>query len=123
MPPVVYMLSSLSDSRRAYIGFTVNLERRLRQHNREIRGGAKKTRRGGPWRVAAVVRGFRTQRSALRFEWAWQHPKRSTTFRHALGPSGAAPRHVKKQLELVKRALCTREVREKWGDGLSLYLR
>ena len=51
-------------------GITNNLSRRIRMHNGEIKGGAKYTRLGRPWFVAAFVSGFRTQRETLMFEWA-----------------------------------------------------
>jgi predicted GIY-YIG superfamily endonuclease len=40
--------------RRTYVGVTTDLARRLRQHNGELRGGARATRAGRPWRVGAV---------------------------------------------------------------------
>lgn len=49
-----YVLRSFSGLR-TYTGITTDLSRRLRQHNGEIRGGAKATRSGGPWNVLCVV--------------------------------------------------------------------
>lgn len=57
---------------RAYIGATVNLKRRLRQHNSEIQGAACRTCGRGPWRYVCCVEGFRSWHEALCFEWRWQ---------------------------------------------------
>ena len=60
-----------------YIGATVNLDRRLRQHNKEIKGGAKltgsKVSNGSTWKRLAYVEGFPTWNSALQFEWKWKN--------------------------------------------------
>lgn len=70
-----YILKSLT-SNRCYIGYTVDLSRRIRQHNGEIKGGAKKTLRCRPWSPVCLIRGFYDNSSALRFEWKLQHPRR-----------------------------------------------
>lgn len=49
--------------------------RRLRQHNREIAGGARATA-GRKWKHVCVLSGFPTRRSALQFEWMWKHLSR-----------------------------------------------
>lgn len=49
--------------------------RRLRQHNREIVGGARATA-GRKWKHVCVLSGFPTRRSALQFEWMWKHLSR-----------------------------------------------
>lgn len=69
-----YILLSNS-GKRIYIGYTVNFARRLRQHNGEIIGGAKKTKRGRPWKPVCLISGFLDQSSALRFEYRLQHSK------------------------------------------------
>lgn len=74
----VYLLtpqSKLFADKKNYIGFAVNLTQRLRKHNREIKGGAKRTRKYYPWRMVCYVSGFKTHRDALKFEYMWQHPK------------------------------------------------
>ncbi len=71
----VYLLES-SSKRTTYVGATVNLERRLRQHNKELSGGAHatgaKVARGETWRRACHVTGFPTWQAALQFEWRFK---------------------------------------------------
>lgn len=64
----VYWIQS---ERRNYIGATVSPERRLRQHNGCLTGGARRTC-GRTWRFRCVILGFRTWREALQFEWAFK---------------------------------------------------
>lgn len=57
-----------------YAGVSPNPVRRLRQHNGEIKGGAKYTTSKGPgWTHVCLVEGFRTKKEALQFEWAVKH--------------------------------------------------
>jgi predicted GIY-YIG superfamily endonuclease len=69
-PWFCYMLER-SDGKRTYVGATVNPDRRLRQHNGEISGGARATR-GGVWRRVYLIGGFTEERAALQFEWRWK---------------------------------------------------
>lgn len=66
---------------KTYVGFTVDPAKRLRQHNLIISGGAFKTSKNAPWMYVCIVSGFPTHRSALQFEWAWQHPTESIALR------------------------------------------
>lgn len=68
----VYLLRS---SRKMYIGATVDLERRLRQHNGEVKGGAKATR-GRKWKRVAYISGFPNWKTTLAFEWKWKQLSR-----------------------------------------------
>ena len=62
----------VSETGTTYVGFSTNLDRRLRQHNGELVGGAKATH-GGVWKRICSVAGFPDQRSALQFEWKWKY--------------------------------------------------
>jgi predicted GIY-YIG superfamily endonuclease len=70
----VYLLVSTKGN--TYVGATVDLNRRLRQHNKEIKGGAHatsiKVAQGESWTRAAHVSGFPTWQAALQFEWRWK---------------------------------------------------
>ena len=74
----VYLLVSTSGN--TYVGATVDLNRRLRQHNKEIKGGARATNvkvaQGESWVRAAHVSGFPDWQAALQFEWRWKHLSR-----------------------------------------------
>jgi structure-specific endonuclease subunit SLX1 len=66
-----YMLQSV-DGARTYVGATVDPNRRLRQHNGEICGGARATK-GRCWTRRYLIGGFADERAALRFEWRWKY--------------------------------------------------
>ena len=74
----VYLL--YSDSNATYVGATVNLEKRLRQHNGEIKGGAQatsiKVNKGESWKRACYIEGFPDWQAALQFEWRWKQLSR-----------------------------------------------
>lgn len=65
----VYLLVSKTEN--TYVGATVDLNRRLRQHNKEIKGGAHatgvKVAQGETWVRAAHVSGFPDWPAALQF--------------------------------------------------------
>ena len=75
-----YVYCLLSSDNSTYIGATVDLDRRLRQHNKEIKGGAHatgaKVAKGETWIRAAHVRGFPDWQAALQFEWRWKQISR-----------------------------------------------
>ena len=55
---------------KTYLGITNNLKRRLRQHNCEIKGGAKyTTRKGRNWYPICIIDGFKTMKEAMQCEW------------------------------------------------------
>lgn len=75
-----YILFNKSNNA-TYNGYTVNLERRLRQHNGIIQGGAKYTTRlitkikPSEWRYLAVIHSpIFTSKTALSLEWSIKYP-------------------------------------------------
>ena len=111
----VYMLIN-KNSTIPYIGKTNDLERRLRQHNGEIKGGAKRTHRAlsfgkdkdkdknrdkeeeeeeeeRKWERVLHIKGFIDERAALHFENRFQRERRriSKLFANTIGPSKRNP--------------------------------
>lgn len=70
-----YLLATVGGAQKTYVGVTPDLDRRLRQHNGELVGGAAATS-GRRWERVAHVRGFPDHRAALQFEWRWKQISR-----------------------------------------------
>jgi len=74
----VYFIESTNGS--TYIGATVNLDKRIRQHNKEIKGGATatsiKVNKGEIWHYICYIENFPEWNEALKFEWRWKHISR-----------------------------------------------
>ena len=77
-PTYVYLLESTDNS--TYVGATIDLEKRLRQHNKEIKGGAIatsiKVNQGEAWSYVCYVENFPNWNEALKFEWRWKQISR-----------------------------------------------
>lgn len=113
----VYFL--VADSQATYIGATVDLDHRLRQHNGEIKGGAHatsaKVAQGEIWRRFCHVAGFPTWNAALQFEWRWKQLSR-TKFPKKMHPVERRIRALKMLLEL-DRPTTKAELYSEWPTG------
>ena len=86
MPSFVYVLGCQGKDRHiTYVGWTIDVDRRLTQHNAGI--GARTTR-GRVW-VLLHTEKFRTRRQAMSREW---YLKRDRKFRKTLALKISAPR-------------------------------
>ena len=57
-----------------YVGVSNDVEKRLRAHNGEIKGGAKYTTgKGAGWKHICLIHGFPTKIESMQFEWALKH--------------------------------------------------
>jgi predicted GIY-YIG superfamily endonuclease len=96
----VYLLTASDGA--TYVGATVNLERRLRQHNKEIVGGAfatgSRVKKGEIWVRALHVEGFPSWPAALQFEWRFKQLSRK--FHKKMYPLERRLRALKMLVEL-----------------------
>jgi hypothetical protein len=81
------------------------LDHRLRQHNKEISGGAKATSirvaQGLSWKRACHITNIPEWKSALQLEWKWKQLGR-TTYKHIHNPIERRLYSLKKLLSLEK---------------------
>jgi structure-specific endonuclease subunit SLX1 len=94
-----YLIRSKSNPNHTYIGITNNIERRLKQHNGIISGGAKCTKRFNDWEYVVIVE-LDNSSIAASFEYSWKHYKtKNGNTRHAL--SGLDNKF--KRLDVIKQ--------------------
>jgi predicted GIY-YIG superfamily endonuclease len=94
-----------TDEGQTYVGATVDPDRRLRQHNQEIVGGARATgmrvSQGSTWKRACYLTGIPEWRSALQIEWRWKQLGR-TQCKHIRNPMERRLHSLKVLLSLDK---------------------
>jgi len=97
----VYFIQSTNGS--TYIGATVNLDKRIRQHNKEIKGGATatsiKVQMGEAWSYVCYVENFPEWNEALKFEWRWKQISRQ------IQKSKPSQKPIERRLEALEKLL------------------
>jgi len=76
----MYLVYILKSDNLSYVGMTNDFTRRFRQHNQEIKGGAKYTKKRSSWYPICIIDGFPDMKSACQCEWRVKRGKG--------GPSG-----------------------------------
>ena len=101
MPFYVYFIQSSNGS--TYIGATVDLDKRIRQHNKEIKGGATatsiKVNNGEVWSYVCYVENFPSWNEALKFEWRWKQISRQ------IQKSNPTQKPIERRLEALDKLL------------------
>jgi predicted GIY-YIG superfamily endonuclease len=110
-----YVYCLVCSNGRTYVGATVDLDRRLRQHNGEIVGGARATtsqvKAGERWTRACYVKNFPNWTAALQFEWRWKQLARRRRERAGMVRRRAALEELLTLDRPTSAAVCYNE----WG--------
>ena len=97
----VYFIQATNGS--TYIGATVDLDKRIRQHNKEIKGGATatsiKVSNGEVWSYVCYVENFPSWNEALKFEWRWKQISRQ------IQKSKSSQKPIERRLEALEKLL------------------
>lgn len=118
----VYLLVSTNGL--TYVGATIDLDRRLRQHNAEIKGGAKRTtmrvKQGEEWTRECYISGFPSWKCALQFEWRWKQLTRK--IHEKCNPF---ERRIKALNQLIKLEQSTSKAIpfQEWGIPPQIYIK
>jgi len=70
-----YLVYVIKSDNLSYVGMTNDFFRRWRQHNQEIKGGAKYTKKRDYWYPICIIDGFPDKKSACQCEWRLKHCK------------------------------------------------
>lgn len=77
-PKNYYCYIIFNSNNRTYNGYTVNTERRLKQHNGLLKGGARSTHNRGPWEFLIILTSpsWDCISTAMQNEWSIKYPTR-----------------------------------------------
>lgn len=78
----MYLVYLIKCDNLSYIGMTNDFTHRIRQHNQEIKGGAKYTKKKKNWYPICIIDGFPDMRSACQCEWRLKHLAKRGTIRN-----------------------------------------
>jgi len=102
-----------------YNGATNNIKRRIRQHNSEIKGGAKYTSGKGVWEPYCIITGFEDKIATLQAEWRIKRVKGRRRSRKYSKPEG----RIKGLNEILKLERFTSKCKNKICDqNLIIYI-
>ncbi|CAE6223314.1 unnamed protein product [Arabidopsis arenosa] len=113
----VYLILSTTEPIKTYVGITTDFARRLKQHNGEIRGGAKASSAGRPWLCACIITGFTCLSQASSFESQWKIFSRKLPRRkkgEEISQSDALLQHRRRALEKVEESLECSHLETDW---------
>ncbi|KAG7536649.1 GIY-YIG endonuclease [Arabidopsis suecica] len=113
----VYLILSTTEPIKTYVGITTDFARRLKQHNGEIRGGAKASTAGRPWLCACIITGFTCLSQASSFESQWKIFSRKLPRRkkgEEISQSDALLQHRRRALEKVEESLECSHLETDW---------
>jgi len=76
----MYLVYILKSDNLSYVGMTNDFFKRFRQHNGDLKGGARYTKKKDSWYPVLIIDGFTDMKSAMQCEWRLKRGKN--------GPSG-----------------------------------
>jgi len=109
---MTYLVYILKSDKFSYVGMTNDFFRRFRQHNKEIKGGAKYTSKRTGWYPICIIDGFDTMVEAMQCEW---RVKKSGLLR---GPDGRV-KHLSNMLKKEKWTSKSPVIKE---QNLTIYI-
>jgi predicted GIY-YIG superfamily endonuclease len=71
----MYLVYILKSDNLSYVGMTNDFFRRFRQHNGDLKGGAKYTKKRDLWYPICIIDGFETMKEAMQCEWRLKRGK------------------------------------------------
>ena len=72
----MYLVYLLKSDKYSYVGMTNDFTKRFRQHNKEIKGGARYTSKKTDWYPVLIIDGFTDMKSAMQCEWRLKRGKK-----------------------------------------------